>query len=51
MALRATKGDENGRGAVRFQLRGMEEVVTALDKLRPSGSLIRNVRFEPILVR
>jgi hypothetical protein len=29
----------------------MEEVVTALDELRPLGSLIRNARFEPIIVR
>jgi hypothetical protein len=28
----------------------MEEVVSALDKLRPQMSLIRNVRFEPINV-
>jgi hypothetical protein len=28
----------------------MEEVVTALEQLRPQGSLIRIVRFEPMNV-
>ena len=51
MGLRPTKGDENGRGrAVGFSERGMEEVVSALDKLRPSRSLIRIACFEPISV-
>jgi len=51
MALRATKSDENGRQtAVAWRTRGMEEVVSALDKSRPSGSLIRNACCEPISV-
>jgi hypothetical protein len=40
--LRPTKGDENGHEqAVYFLQRGVEEVVTALEKLRPQGSLTR----------
>jgi hypothetical protein len=31
--------------------RGMEEIVDALEKSRPQGSLIRIARFEPINVR
>lgn len=51
MGLRPTKGDENGlERAIRSLERGMEEVVSALDKLRPLGSLIRIACFEPISV-
>ncbi len=36
MALRATKGDENDLGLrLAFLQRGVEEIVTALEKLRP----------------
>jgi hypothetical protein len=42
MALRATKSDENGRELRYFgRWRGVAEVVSALEKLRPLGSLIR----------
>jgi hypothetical protein len=34
MALRATEGDENG-GPATLAMRGMEEVVTALEQLSP----------------
>lgn len=45
MGLRPIKIDENRRVGLRWTKRGTEEVVTALDVLRPSGSLIRDVRY------
>ncbi len=50
MGLGPTNSDENARGCDSVDWRGTEEVDTALDELRPSGSLIRNARFEPINV-
>jgi len=51
MALRATKLNETGGAKkVRFGCRGVGEVVSALEQLRPSGSLIRIARFESINV-
>jgi hypothetical protein len=37
-------------GIAILAVRGMEEVVTALEQLKPQGSLIRIARFEPINV-
>ncbi len=51
MGLRPTEGDENRRESrYDFAERGAGEVVSALEKLRPSGSLIRVACFEPIIV-
>jgi len=51
MARRATKLDENRRdSSYDFSGRGVEEVVFALEKLRPLRSLIRIARSEPINV-
>jgi hypothetical protein len=50
MDLRSSDRDENRRDAVVWTWRGTGEVDTALDPLRPSGSLIRNARFEVINV-
>ena len=50
MALRATKSDENWL-ARRYDAiqRRVAEVVTALEKLRPLGSLIRTALIGPML--
>jgi hypothetical protein len=49
MGLRPTNRDENRFVAgVCWNWRGTEEVRTALDVLRPLGSLIRDARREPI---
>ena len=48
--LRPTEGDENGSSELCYPKWGAEEVVTALEKSRPPGSLIRIARFELINV-
>ncbi len=51
MARRATESDENRRDfSYDFYGRGVEEVVSALERLRPCWSLIRIARSEPINV-
>ena len=51
--LRPTKGDENDlEVSLRYlSRRGAEEVVTALEKSRPLGSMTRMACCEPMSVR
>jgi hypothetical protein len=47
MCLRPTERDENPIEGGNVDKARAGEVDTALDESRPSGSLIRNARFEP----